>query len=246
MASSRIVIDYTATNYKRDDLSHQKFIEQEVADFNEKYANLSGYDRRTTEMMTLLLLLSSQGWISFLLLSAVYLVYSHEANRRPEYVKQYNEQLTKLYELFQWCVTSSGNSISNDKTFLKLAAAVLPVISYQDLKKVFNDWNGVDEALSHVILQCPLHRGEYIRERKAGSDGWFSIFNRKKEDAAVKEAAENREYEDSLTHRISHSFAEARYTMYGRQSQQPKTLLDQAKQVVEPILTLKRFGSNTQ
>lgn len=246
MASSRIVIDYTSTNYRRDDLTHQKFIEQEIADFNEKYSNLASYDRRTTETMALLLLVSSQGWISWLLLSAVYLLYAHEANRRPEYVKDYQDQLTKLHELFQWCVASAGNTISKDKTFLKLTEALLPVISYEELKKPFNEWNGIDVALSHLIVQCPLHRGKYIQERKSEGQGWVEKVFGKKQDDAVKQALANREYDDSLTHRVNRSFAETRFSLYGRQSQQQQTLVERAKQVVEPILAFKRLGSNTQ
>lgn len=246
MANSRIVIDYTTTGYQRHDPAHQKFIEQEVADFNEKYANLASYDRRTTEWMLLLFFLSSQSWLSWMVVSSVLFIYSHEANRRPEYVKEYQQQLTKLYDLYQWCVSTAGKSIANDKTFLKLAEALLPVISYQDSKKPFNDWNGIDEAFSHVMLQCPLHRGKYIQERQAASGGWLSMFSSKKNDDAVSQAAANREFDDSLTHRASRSFAEARFTLYGRQTQQSQTLVERVQQIIEPVLALKRLGGNTQ
>lgn len=249
MSATRMNVDYKHTDYVSGNKTHREFIEGEIADFEPCFNELDNYDDRTKLVAVFMICAWLFGSISTgpaLLLCLAYILASHEFFGRPEYARQHQVHLNKLYELYCWCIESdkswsvvgSPKKITSDDTFLKLTETILSYVSTEDLKKPLKDWNRISEQFKQLLLQHPKHRNNVLKDIQASSGGIWSYFKSTDSDEIVKTAILEEENSKTLYGRARQVYAEAKYTIYCRSSKKQQTLIESGKQVVGPVLSL--------
>ncbi|VVC74944.1 hypothetical protein AQUSIP_02180 [Aquicella siphonis] len=249
MALTRKRIDYMSVPYSRTDADHQEFIEQEIALFHANYTELCNYDKRTECVAALLALawfFGSVGTVGALFICLAYAGMSHELFGRIDYARQHQSQLQKLLDLYKWCCARDQKIITSDPTFLRLAETIVPFVEYQDLKKPLGSLKNISEGYARVLAQHPLHHDEFLRDIKTPEGGvaswvpeWLSrLFAGKKDDDHAE--AVMPEGNKTWSERCVQSFAQTRFTLYGRQTKPPQSYLEQGRQLIQPVLMLKK------
>ncbi|GEM_PF-3734954 len=241
MTSSRIDIDYANLKFERGNRMHQAFIHQEIRDFTHDYDELCSYDHRTECVAALIgcaWFIGSMGTVAALVVCLAYMGLSHEFFGRADYVRQYQEKLSRLYDIYVWCIESGGKQVTSDKNFLVLAETILPLIKTEDLKKPLKDWNGISEPFKQLLLLNPIHRRPVLDDIKKSSGDILSFFRRKNADnEVVKMAITDEENSKSAVGYAKQSYAELRFFIYSRSTRRPQTWIESAQQSL-PSLSL--------
>jgi hypothetical protein len=230
MSRPRLEFDYTTQSFNCDINRHHDFIAYEIEHFDKCLTELSNYDKRSECLVVLLgcgWLFNFIGMTGSLLLCSSFIFASHELFGRPEYLKKYQDQLNKLVDIYQWCISNDEKRVGNNTIFLKLVETLVDYLCYEDLKKPFKNWNGISESFKLILLHHPLHKDLYLRDKMTPTTTFFSWFREKKEDAPIIN-----NHGETLT-RLKRSYAEFRFSLYGRHTNQNVSLIENCVQTIQ-------------
>jgi len=245
MTVSRITLEYTTINYDRTNKTHQAFIKQEINEFNSAYNELCNYNKRTGLVSGLIGAAWMMGSItmwSSLLISISNVALSYQCFGRPEYAKQYQDQLSKLLELYKWCANSLGKkNVAEDKIFLELTETIAPLVEYNELKKPFTNFNGLPDDFCKIILLNPLHKDKFTYERSQAAKEWkWSDYlpGNKTDDTLVKSQPEETSPASDIYYNMQ---SRARFNFYSHQTGKNKSIMESFKEIAEPLAALSAY-----
>jgi len=235
MSLPRKQIDIQSQSFNMKNKDHIEFIHDEVNKFKVYQNQLRDYDKRTELFFGLM----AGSWVlryttlfGTVVSSAAYLLASINFFGRSTYYQQEQDQLKSLYDIYCWCLKSSGKFITYHPDFLMLVETFAPWEDINRLKRPLNDWSDISPRFHDILLAHPQR--ELFVNAKPEAQGLYHYL---KSFITRNDTGNKINKEDGVATFINNLFSDMRetyhFTLYGHKTDASKgvvkTLLEQCR-----------------